>query len=126
MKVVLDASALLAWLLDEPGNETVDESLHASAMSTVNWSEVIQKVESHDIDSADLRVDIEAIGLKLIPFSAQQAEITGRFWTHTRRHGLSLGDHACLSLAQTLEMPVLTTDRRWTELRLPLKIQVIR
>ena len=43
MSVVLDASALLAYLQDEPGSEVIDEVLAESAMSSVNWAEVIQK-----------------------------------------------------------------------------------
>ena len=40
---MLDASALLAYLHDEPGSETIDFMLDESAISSVNWTEVVQK-----------------------------------------------------------------------------------
>jgi ribonuclease VapC len=40
---VLDASALLALLQQESGTEIVAAALQDSAISTVNWSEVLQK-----------------------------------------------------------------------------------
>ena len=43
MKAVLDASALLAYLQDEPGSETIEPMLDESAISSVNWAEVAQK-----------------------------------------------------------------------------------
>ncbi len=39
MKTVLNASALLAFLLDEPGQDQVDAVLSEAVMSSVNWAE---------------------------------------------------------------------------------------
>jgi ribonuclease VapC len=39
---------------------------------------------------------------------------------------LSLADRACLSLALRLNLPVITCDRGWAELALPLRIQLVR
>ena len=44
---VLDASALLALLQEEPGADLVEELLDGAIMSAVNLSEVIQKAEQH-------------------------------------------------------------------------------
>jgi len=43
VSVVLDASALLAFLHNEPGADKVDAIISDSLISTVNWSEVVQK-----------------------------------------------------------------------------------
>ena len=40
--------------------------------------------------------------------------------------GLSLGDRACLALAQARGLPTLTADRAWRELRIGVDIEVIR
>jgi PIN domain nuclease of toxin-antitoxin system len=49
---VLDASALLAVLRDEPGSATVIEALAAgAAVSVFNWAEVLSKAAT---DGADL------------------------------------------------------------------------
>jgi PIN domain nuclease of toxin-antitoxin system len=43
-----------------------------------------------------------------------------------RSHGLSLGDRACLALAQSTGLPVLTADRAWRGVGLDVEIEVIR
>lgn len=57
---VLDASALLALLAEEPGADEVEELLDGAAMATVNLSEVLQKSEQHGIDTEGLEFDLEA------------------------------------------------------------------
>jgi len=60
------------------------------------------------------------------PFTAEQAKIAGRMAARTRSVGLSLGDRACLALGLTLKAPVYTTDRAWKNLKLGVRIYVIR
>jgi ribonuclease VapC len=126
MTVVLDASALLAYLKDEPGGNRVDEVLAESVMSSVNWAEVIQKSISAGVDVDGILDDLQTLGLIVEPFTPEDGEMTGRLWQQTRQVGLSLGDRACLSLGLRLEVPVLTCDRTWATLSLGLNIQVIR
>lgn len=126
MRAVLDASALLAYLQDEAGSEEVEAVLSEGAISTVNWTEVVQKTLAVGIEVHGLREDLMALGFMVSPFTAEEAEIAGRLWKETRRFGLSLGDRACLSLGLTLGLPVLTTDRVWADLSLALDIRVLR
>jgi ribonuclease VapC len=126
VSVVLDASALLAYLHDEPGGATVEEVLSEAVMSAVNLAEVIQKAIAREVAVNGLREDLEALGLRIEPFTAEQAERAGRLWKETRVLGLSLGDRACLSLGLALGLPVWTMDREWRRLTLGLEIRVIR
>ena len=135
MTVVLDASALLAYLKDEPGYEIVDRVLSESVISSANWAEVVQKVIAAEVDLDGMLDELEALGLKVEPFITEDAEVTGRLWTQTKQIGLSLGDRACLSLGLRLGVPVLTSDhavprlwrdRAWGSLKLSLDIQIIR
>lgn len=135
MTVVLDASALLAYLQDEPGHESVEEVLAKSVMSSVNWAEVIQKSLSAGVGIEGMLDDLQALGLKVEPFTAEDGELAGSLWKQTRQAGLSLGDvlshsvfdlRACLSLGLRLGVPVLTSDRAWASLHLSLEVQVIR
>lgn len=123
---VLDASALLAMLQDEPGGDIVQELLETAAISSVNWSEVIQKALDRQIEIDGLRHDLEALGLQILPFTAVLAETTAQLRSATRQAGLSLGDRACLALAAVLGLPAITADRVWPDLGLPLKIRVVR
>lgn len=126
MRAALDASALLAYLQDEPGSDTVEAALAESVISSVNWAEVVQKVIASGIAAEGMLDDFAALGLAVLPFTAEEAETVGRLWAQTRRHGLSLGDRACLSLGLRLNIPVLTADRIWTKLGLPLEIRALR
>jgi ribonuclease VapC len=123
---VLDSSALLALLQGEPGGERVEECLETAAISSVNWSEVVQKALEWQTEIAGLRQELEVLGLAVLPFTAALAETTAHLRPATRQAGLSLGDRACLALASTLDLPAFTTDRIWPDLGLPIEIRVLR
>ena len=126
MSVVLDASALLAYLQDEPGGERVREVIAHSVMSTVNWAEVIGKARDDGVDTRGLVDDLASLGLELEPLSASQADFAGRLKETTRRQGLSLGDRACLALGSERGEVVYTADRAWLQLELGVEVQAIR
>ena len=124
--VVLDASALLAMVHAEPGGDFVQSLLQTAAMSTVNWSEVVQKALDREVEVRGLREDLEALGLRILPFTADQAERTASLRAETRHLGLSLGDRACLALAADLDLPAVTADRAWKDLAVGIEIRVAR
>jgi len=126
VSVVLDASALLAYLQDEPGGERVRDVLADSVMSSVNWAEVIGKARDERVDTQGLREDLASLGLALEPFSAEQGEIAGRLKERTKRLGLSLGDRACLALGRARGETVYTADRAWLQLELGVDVEAIR
>jgi ribonuclease VapC len=124
MSIVLDASALLAYLHDEPGADKVDAVIGESLISTVNWSEVVQKSLSRGVDTEGLPEDIEALGVTIEPFTLEDAECTARLWPVSRAFGLSLGDRACLAFAIRRQIPVLTADRAWLSLPATLNLDI--
>lgn len=126
MTVVLDASALLAYLQEEPGGEAIEGALVEAVMSSVNWAEVVQKSVAAGVVVEGMREDLEVLGLEIAPFTPEDGEMAGRLWLQTRQGGLSLGDRACLSVGIRLAVPVLTCDRNWATLGLLLDVQVIR
>lgn len=126
MTVVMDASALLAFLQNEPGGDMVRGLLHQSIISSVNWSEVVQKSLAKGADIEGMWEDMTLLGLRSRPFSLEQAEAAARLWPTTRELGLSLGDRACLALGLETGFPVITADRPWAKLDIGLEIRVIR
>lgn len=126
MTVVLDASALLSFLQSEPGGDQVEAVLSEAVISSVNWSEVMQKSVAADVLIDGMREDLKALGANILPFTAEEAEIAGQLWLRTRQAGLSLGDRACLSLGIRLQAPVLTADQIWSTLKLPITVHSIR
>ena len=124
MNAVLDASALLVWLQTEPGAEMVEAELASAAISSLNWSEVLQKSLVHGVEITGLREDMEALGLAIVPFDVDDAEQTARLWSSGS--GLSLADRACLALGLRHGVPVLTADRAWAQISLDIDVRVIR
>lgn len=123
---VLDASALLAFLHDEPGAARVRDALEGGSVSAVNWAEVVQKASRRGVEVTGMREEFEDIGVVFEPFTPEQAEVAARLWERTRTRGLSLADRACLALGMERRVAVLTADREWVELELGVRIILVR
>jgi PIN domain nuclease of toxin-antitoxin system len=124
--VVLDASAVLAAYFDEPGAEIVRPTLLGALLSAVNYSEVIGKcLDRGDTLAVTLR-KLAATGVTVAAYDARLAQRAGELRPLGRRWGLSLGDRACLALAEREGVPVLTADRSWKALPLVMDIRLIR
>ena len=126
MSVVLDASALLAYLQLERGYEKVEGVLAQSVMSTVNWAEVIGKAVTADIETDGLLENLSMLGLEVVPFTSVQAEMAGGLKESTGSLGLSIGDRACLALGIERGDRIYTADRAWHRLSLGITIETIR
>ena len=124
---VLDASAYLAMLHGEMGGDLVELILEHCIMSTVNWAEVVQKAMEKGAPVEGMRQEVQALGLEIISFTPEDAERAASLREPTRSAGLSLGDRACLALAQRRSIPTLTADRAWGRLELPdIEVQMLR
>ncbi|MGA3323088.1 MAG: type II toxin-antitoxin system VapC family toxin [Terriglobia bacterium] len=125
--IVLDASALLAVLNQEPGAEKLPpERLAHATISTVNLAEAHTKLVREGVDPNEAWEDVIGPIEECAPFTAEQAKFAGSLAAQTRSLGLSLGDRACLALGLALKAPVYTTDRAWKNLKLGIRIHVIR
>jgi PIN domain nuclease of toxin-antitoxin system len=124
--VVLDASAVLALIHDEPGAEQVEAVLGDAVMSAVNWAEVAGLLDARGLPAAPLRETVEALGIELRGFGREDADETGALYAATRNAGLSLADRACLALARMLEAPALTADRAWLDLDVGVEVRWVR
>jgi ribonuclease VapC len=124
---VLDASALLALLQNEPGAEVVASRLPQCVMSAVNLSEVVAKLVDHGLPEVDLRAAIEVLDIDVREFDTEAAYAAGELRRITPDAGLSLGDRACLALALRLGTAAVTADRAWAALAGgALRIELIR
>jgi len=124
--VVLDASALLALVNQEPGQDIVAEMLPRSLVSAVNASELVAKLTDQGMPEDEVQDVLAALDLTVISFDEGQGLIAGYLRSVTRHLGLSLGDRACLALGLQTQHPVLTADKAWAKLELGIEIRVIR
>ena len=124
-RYVVDASALLAMLVGEPGGDAVAALLSLALVSAVNWSEVLQKARQHGADVAGMREDLESVGMELVPFGPSEATVAADLW-HRGNRNLALADRACLATAMIRRCTVVTADRAWRRLDLGVDVEVIR
>ena len=125
-KIVLDASAVLAVLNDEPGADVVAASLRDSVISAVNVSETVAKLADGGMPDAAIREALRDLLLDVVPFDSELAYDAGLLRPSTRDAGLSLGDRACLALARRLGLRALTDDESWKRVAVGVEVSLIR
>ena len=125
-RVVLDASAMLAFALGEPGRDVVDGYLGGALASAVNVAEAGTRMVDLGASRDEARRTIAHMSLEVVPFDGAQALAAVGLRDATRHRGLSLGDRACLQLAAQLGLPAVTADRAWAELELGVEVRLIR
>ncbi|MGK2958954.1 MAG: PIN domain-containing protein [Acidimicrobiales bacterium] len=112
MSIVLDASAILAFLQDEEGAEVVEEALVGDVCcGAVNWSEVAQKVLAEGRDWDLVRALLVSYEIRIDPVLGDDGEWAARRWR--RGEGLSLADRLCQALAERVDGDILTADKAW-------------
>lgn len=127
--LILDASAVLSILKKEPRAERLLAVVGPSSIpyiSAANLAEVVGKLGLEGAPEADIRQALGSIPLNVVPFDASQAYAAGLMRPRTKDLGLSLGDRACLALAESLGAAAVTTDRLMGRADVGVEVRVIR
>ena len=124
--IVFDSSVVIAILKQEPGFESAESSISDALISTVNMSEVATYLARNSVPKDTIQEVLASFPIQVVPFEESLAIQTGCLYSSCKHLGLSLGDRACLALAMSRKMPVLTADRVWSKLDLGISIQVLR
>jgi ribonuclease VapC len=93
-------------------------------MSSVNWSEVVQKASHAGLDIGEEREELISSGFRIVSFEREDAETAAGLWAQAPY--LSLADRACPALGRRLRLLVLTANRAWARLDIGVEVQVIR
>ncbi len=126
--VVLDASAVLALLLDEPGGGRVHAVLDAAVMSVVNLAEIVGHLARGGATETEIHDILDPISITSVDMDSELAYGVGLLLPQTKSAGLSLGDRACLALAKKLNVPAVTADRTWRAItgKIGVAVEIIR
>lgn len=122
---VLDASALLTYMMQESGWERVEAVLIGALMSCVNYAEVLSKVAERGGDPQETAQEFSP-QLSLVDFTPAHALLAAQLRPLTRTFGLSLGDRACLALGLERGATILTAGQVLTGLDAAPQIEVLR
>ncbi len=126
--LVLDASALLALLFDEPGAEAVEALMHRAAerdqpmlMNAVNWAEVCYRVEGKLGNSALAQAKEFATNtpVAVVPADRELAEAAA---TCKAAAQLGLADAFAAALAKSRKAELVTADREFDSVEKDIKI----
>lgn len=127
VRFVLDASVVLAHIRGEAGSEALAEAAAAGAcMSAVNFAEVVSKLMERGLTAEQADDIVFHFSVDIIPFDVALAHRTGALRPRTRSLGMSLGDRACLALAQRDGLTAITTDRSWAKLNIGVDVRLAR
>ena len=125
-EVVLDASAILAIIFGESGDAGALALTSRARVSAVNLSEVVAEMDERGFDPTEAEMLLGGLGMEVAEFGREDSFRAGRLRQATRRMGLSFGDRACLALALRTGLPVVTADRAWVDLGLPVEVELLR
>ncbi|OYW21347.1 MULTISPECIES: type II toxin-antitoxin system VapC family toxin [unclassified Sphingomonas] len=124
--VVLDSSALLALLLDEPGATAVEPVVRGAEVSIVNLCEVLTKAAEAGGNIEGTKAILLSYGITVMAFHEAQAMEAARLRPLTMHLGLSLGDRACLAQGHISALPILTADQQMAKADIGVDIRLIR
>ncbi|WP_299656865.1 type II toxin-antitoxin system VapC family toxin [uncultured Jannaschia sp.] len=111
--VVLDASAVLAFVKGETGGEAVLPYVGDAAISAVNLQEVVKELLRDGLEVEIVREIVDGLRLAVHDHDAAAAYAAAGLHAQTERYGRGLGDRTCMALGLSLGLPVLTADREW-------------
>ena len=116
--VVLDASAILAFVKREEGADRVLPHIGTAVVSAVNLQEVVKELVIDGLPRDTIEAIVSRLRLDVRSHDVEAAYAAGELVTATKEHGRGLGDRTCMALGMALGAPVLTADREWVRVRI--------
>jgi ribonuclease VapC len=122
--MVIDSSAIIAVLENEPSADQIAEAMHSapaillSAANLVETSIVIER-RNGDTGGRELDLLIYRTEMEIVPVDQDQAEIARTAWRRfgKGRHpaGLNYGDCFAYALAKSRQLPLLFVGRDFAQ-----------
>ena len=125
--VVLDATAVLAMLREEPGGDMVAGYIGRAVISAMNLQEVAKEMLREGAPPETVRAVLDELGIDVRPHDVDAAYAAAALYPQTKQYGQGLGDRTCMALGIVMDVPVLTMDREWRSVEVDgLRLQHVR
>jgi len=134
-RVVLDASAVLAWVLNEKGSSAVARMLPVGVVPVSALVETLYRAveKGHRQTVDELHASVVAMGAHIEPLTEADADRAATLITDSRKAAtrqrpasLSLGDGMCIATAERLDLTVTGGDQHWATCNLSVKFLPFR
>jgi ribonuclease VapC len=134
-RVVLDASALVAWVLNERGGTTIDKLLHVAVAPASGVTETLYRARDRGstMSAHDLYDSITGLGVEIEPVTAEDTvraaeliETSRRARQRPKDSTLSLGDGLCIAVSERLKLVITGGDEHWATLSLKVAYKPFR
>ena len=122
---VLDASALVAMLREEPGAAKVADAIADARMSVFNYAEVVSYFIYAGMDQYDIDSMLDPLPVELVAADKDLARLAGHLRGPTASVGLSLGDRFCLAIAKRNGLPAWTAHQEWKRIAKAVGVEVV-
>lgn len=123
---VADASAVLAFLNGERGEEYVARVREYCIIASLNLMEAFSKLVRKQMPVEHVSTILREAFPRVVPLDRDLAETSAVLHAATRKLDLSYADCVCLCLANQRKATVLTADHDWEKVDLDVKIELIR
>lgn len=123
--VVLDASALIALIKQEPGADMIAPILRDARIGAFNFAEVVSHFIHTGMSPREVDAMLRPLPVVIVVGDADLAREAGYLRAVTARAGLALGDRFCLALARRDGLPAWTADRQWTKIAKDVGVEII-
>ncbi|WP_375428812.1 PIN domain-containing protein [uncultured Sphingomonas sp.] len=108
---ILDASAVLCLLDDEPGADRIAAVLDNASISSVSVALVAAELTRRGADPQEVAAVLRELHLTVLPFGFEQAVDAGTFCSRAREEGTDLEQWALAAVAMKLGATAFTADR---------------
>ncbi|MFH1052725.1 MAG: type II toxin-antitoxin system VapC family toxin [bacterium] len=125
-RLIFDSSAIIAFVNNEKGWENVFNIISGAYINAINLAEVIEKLKELELGVSEILEIFDQLDIKIVKFDRELAVKTANLKIISKKYGLSLADRACIATGIYMNMGIVTADRIWAKLELPVKITLIR
>lgn len=134
-RVVVDASAVLAFVLRERAAGVIGQVLPYAVIPAPNMTEVLYRATERGYRNAPdaLYSILLGTGLHVEPLTGDDCVRAAALITTSRAArtapddaSLSLGDGLCIAVAERLDLPVTGGDQHWSTLSMAVKFYPLR